>query len=136
MVRRLFYRIPLKNNMLNIYLFFGTECGLLFVRWLEDNKKPKNYEEEKVMKKNLMVLALAAIFAVTLAGEAMAGRGGGKSGGGAGMGSASVNRPADSQRRDGSFATTGTTASGSATRPDRGNGLRDGSRLAAPVPAE
>lgn len=85
------------------------------------------------MKKNLAVLALAAIFAVTLAGEAMAGRGGG---GRSGAGNTSVTRPEGSQRRDGSFATTGTTANGATTRPDRGNGLRDGSRLAAPVPAE
>jgi hypothetical protein len=117
---------------------FGTEREILFATGLEDRKSPKNNEEEEVMKKNLIVLALAAVFAVTLAGEAMAGRGGGggRSGAGAGMGNAGVNRPADSQRRDGSFATTGTTANGSATRPDRGNGLRDGSRLAAPVPAE
>jgi hypothetical protein len=38
-------------------------------------------------------------------------------------------RPADSQRRDGTFLTTGETANGSATRPGRGNGLQDGSRL-------
>ncbi len=86
------------------------------------------------MKKNLVVLALAAIFAVTVAGEAMAGRGGG--GGRSGAGNTGVTRPEGSQRRDGSFATTGKTANGSTTRPDRGNGLRDGSRLAAPVPAQ
>ena len=38
-------------------------------------------------------------------------------------------RPADSQRRDGTFLTTGTTANGSTTRPGNGNGLQDGSRL-------
>lgn len=41
----------------------------------------------------------------------------------------SATRPADSQRRDGTFLTTGTTANGSATRPDNGQGLQDGSRL-------
>jgi len=41
----------------------------------------------------------------------------------------STTRPADSQRRDGTFLTTGTTANGSTTRPDYGRGLQDGSRL-------
>ena len=40
-----------------------------------------------------------------------------------------INRPADSQRRDGAFLTTGTTANGSTTRPGNGNGLKDGSCL-------
>jgi len=88
--------------------------------------------------KKLAVLGLAAMFAVTVAGEAMAGRGGG-GGYRSGAGSASVARPAHSQRRDGSFLTTGTTANGATTRPDRGKGLRDGSRLnspeTTPVPA-
>lgn len=41
----------------------------------------------------------------------------------------SVTRPADSQRRDGTFLTTGTTANGSTTRPTNGKGLQDGSGL-------
>jgi membrane protease subunit (stomatin/prohibitin family) len=41
----------------------------------------------------------------------------------------STTRPADSQRRDGTFLTTGTTANGSTTRPGYGRGLQDGSRL-------
>jgi hypothetical protein len=49
-------------------------------------------------------------------------------------------RPADSQRRDGTFLTTGTTANGSTTRPGNGKGLQDGSHLnttttPAPTPA-
>ncbi|PKN16578.1 MAG: hypothetical protein CVU66_00415 [Deltaproteobacteria bacterium HGW-Deltaproteobacteria-23] len=50
-----------------------------------------------------------------------------------------VTRPADSQRRDGTFLTTGVTANGSTTRPGNGKGLQDGSRLntsTAPVTAQ
>ena len=36
-----------------------------------------------------------------------------------------------SQRRDGTFLTTGTTANGSTTRQGKGNGLMDGSHLTA-----
>ncbi len=43
----------------------------------------------------------------------------------------SSTRPADSQRRDGTFLTTGTTANGSTTRPTNGKGLQDGSGLTA-----
>lgn len=46
----------------------------------------------------------------------------------------SVNRPADSQRRDGTFLVTGTTANGSTTRPGNGKGLMDGSRLSTTTP--
>ena len=38
-------------------------------------------------------------------------------------------RPADSQRRDGTFLTTGVTANGSTSRPGYGKGVQDGSRL-------
>jgi hypothetical protein len=93
----------------------------------------------------IMVLGLAVMAAMALTGEAMA-RGG--NGGGSGNGNrqgvhtsttaqTTTTRPADSQRRDGTFLTTGTTASGSTTRPANGNGLRDGSRLTTttvPVP--
>jgi len=44
-------------------------------------------------------------------------------------GTSSEMRPADSQRRDGTFLTTGTTANGSTVRPGNGNGLQDGTRL-------
>jgi len=43
-------------------------------------------------------------------------------------------RPAGSQRRDGTFMTTGTTANGSTTRPGNGQGLQDGSRLNTATP--
>ena len=81
------------------------------------------------MKKKIGVLALAVVFAAAAAGEAMAGRGNGGTGSKRFGGGVSATRPADSQRRDGSFQSSGTTANGSTTRPDRGNGLRDGSRL-------
>ena len=45
------------------------------------------------------------------------------------MGVTSETRPADSQRRDGTYLTTGTTANGSTVRPGNGNGLQDGTRL-------
>lgn len=48
-------------------------------------------------------------------------------------GSASATRPVGSQRRDGTFLTTGVTANGSTTRQGKGNGLMDGSRLATPA---
>lgn len=91
----------------------------------------------KTKRTMVTVVAVAAILAMTLTGEAIARGGNGKGGGGslsAPAGSATT-RPADSQRRDGTFLTTGTTASGAATRPDRGNGLRDGSRLGLPAAA-
>ncbi|MFZ4859900.1 MAG: hypothetical protein ACOYL3_26330 [Desulfuromonadaceae bacterium] len=42
-------------------------------------------------------------------------------------------RPVDSQRRDGTFLTTGVTANGSSTRQGKGNGLMDGSHLTTPI---
>ena len=48
----------------------------------------------------------------------------------------SANRPVDSQRRDGTFLTTGTTANGSTTRPGNGQGLQDGSHLTTTTTAE
>jgi len=87
----------------------------------------------------MMVLGLAVLCAMTLAGEAMArggngggGGGGNGSGGGSGYGvqtQSTTTRPADSQRRDGTFLTTGTTASGATTRPSNGKGIQDGSGL-------
>ncbi len=43
-------------------------------------------------------------------------------------------RPEGSQRRDGTFLTTGTTASGSTTRPANGRGVMDGTGVNATVP--
>lgn len=95
--------------------------------------------------KQITVLGLAALCAMAFAGEASA-RGG--NGGGSGMkvqtqvhtriqtqtatGTAAT-RPVGSQRRDGTFLTTGTTANGSTTRPSNGKGLQDGSGLTVPV---
>jgi hypothetical protein len=106
------------------------------------------------------LLTAAAVLAAVLAfgGEALArGGNGGNGGGGGGKGmqvrthtqsraqtmtNAQTNqvRPEGSQRRDGTFLQTGTTANGSTTRPSRGQGVMDGSGLNAPittpVPAE
>ena len=104
------------------------------------------------MKTNqMMVMGLAALCAVAFAGEASA-RGGNGGGSGSGGGSRmkvqtqthtrtqaststgmDATRPADSQRRDGTFLTTGTTANGSTVRPSNGKGLQDGSGLAVPA---
>ncbi|MDD2309434.1 MAG: hypothetical protein PHH91_07620 [Desulfuromonadaceae bacterium] len=91
--------------------------------------------------KQITVMGLAALCAMAFAGEVSArgGNGGGNgTGGGSGMkvqtatGTA-VTRPVGSQRRDGTFLTTGTTANGSTTRPSSGKGLQDGSGLTVPV---
>lgn len=70
-----------------------------------------------------------------------AGRGNGRGNGGSGKqggscvsqqtgsGATTATRPTGSQRRDGTFLTTGVTANGSTVRPGNGNGLQDGSRL-------
>lgn len=96
------------------------------------------------MKTNkIMAVVAAGLLAMTFAGEAMARGGNGRGGGQGSMTrtgtpmNSSVTRPADSQRRDGTFLSTGMTANGSTTRPANGNGLRDGSRLnTAPVATE
>lgn len=105
-------------------------------------------------------VAVAGILAAVVAGDVYAGGrgngGGGGNGGGSGMqvrtqvrtqtqtmtqsafSGTAATRPADSQRRDGTFLTTGVTANGSTTRPGKGNGLQDGSLLNTPtlLPAE
>ena len=48
-------------------------------------------------------------------------------------GTAAATHPVDSQRRDGTFLTTGITANGATTRQGKGNGLMDGSHLATPI---
>ena len=87
------------------------------------------------MKKQIIaVTAVLGLFAVVGAADVEArGKGNGKQKMG---GNTSATRPEGSQRRDGTFLTTGTTANGSTTRPGKGNGLQDGSRLnVTPVPA-
>jgi hypothetical protein len=93
--------------------------------------------------KQMMVMGLAALCAMALAGEASAkggkGNGGSKSQGAGsaatctqtGAAAGTATRPAGSQRRDGTFMTTGVTANGSATRQGKGKGLQDGSHLTA-----
>jgi hypothetical protein len=95
------------------------------------------------------IITTAAVMGLLLALSAgdlfAAGRGNGGKGGGSGTrtgtcatGTTATTRPAGSQRRDGTFLSTGTTANGSTTRPGNGNGLQDGSRLnttTAPAPA-
>ena len=85
----------------------------------------------------MMVMGLAALCAIALAGEASA-RGGKSGSKGQGVSSGTCTQtgaagatasPAGSQRRDGTFLTTGVTANGGTTRPGKGNGLQDGSRL-------
>jgi hypothetical protein len=91
---------------------------------------------------NPRIITTAAVMGLLLALSAgdlfAAGRGnGGKGGNGGGTcttqqsagGSTSATRPVGSQRRDGTFLTTGTTANGSTTRQGKGNGLMDGSHL-------
>ena len=73
----------------------------------------------------LLALSAGDLFA---AGRGNGGRGGMQTSTQSSAGTA-INRPADSQRRDGAFLTTGTTANGSTTRPGNGNGLKDGSCL-------
>lgn len=43
-------------------------------------------------------------------------------------------RPEGSQRRDGTFLLTGTTANGSTTRPSRGHGVMDGTGINTTTP--
>ncbi len=88
-------------------------------------------------------VAVAGVLAALAASDvSAAGRGNGGSkgqGNGAAIstqaaaGTATATRPVDSQRRDGTFLTTGTTANGSTTRQGKGNGLMDGSHLATPA---
>jgi hypothetical protein len=101
------------------------------------------------------IITTAAVTGLLLALSAgdllAAGRGNGGKGSGAGgrnassatcpTGTTATARPAGSQRRDGTFLSTGTTANGATTRPGNGNGLQDGSRLtttttAAPAAAQ
>lgn len=83
-----------------------------------------------------IIAAVAALAVAVGAGDVIAAGkgngGGGMRGGYAGTRTAtSTTRPADSQRHDGTFLTTGTTANGSTTRPTNGSGkgLRDGSGI-------
>ncbi len=94
--------------------------------------------------RQMMVTAVVvAASALIFGGESFAqGRGAG-AGGGMGQGiqtrthamtqSTTQVRPEGSQRRDGSFLTTGTRANGSTTRPTNGRGVMDGTGINHPV---
>ncbi|MDZ4185232.1 MAG: hypothetical protein U1D97_09665 [Desulfuromonadales bacterium] len=93
------------------------------------------------MKRSIMTPAVVmAIMMAVSAGDLFAagrnnvGNRNGTSLTGQGSAGTTATRPAGSQRRDGTFLTTGTTANGGTTRPDRGNGLQDGSRLNTGTP--
>ena len=77
----------------------------------------------KRMIAGVTVVILAVGATAFAAGNGQQGKGYGNGGTGA---STAVVRPADSQRRDGTFLTTGTTANGSTVRPGNGKGLMDG----------
>lgn len=83
----------------------------------------------------ITTVAVAGLLAALATSDvSAAGRGnGGKGQGATTAGSTSTVRPVGSQRRDGTFLTTGVTANGSSTRQGKGNGLMDGSRLATPA---
>lgn len=96
------------------------------------------------MKTRVMTtVAVAGLLAALAAGNVLAAGNG--NGGGKGQrngtractqsanGAAATTRPADSQRRDGTFLTTGVTANGSATRQGKANGLMDGSHVTSTV---
>lgn len=104
--------------------------------------------------KKMMVMAVLVASALALGSESFARGGGAGAGSGAGGGrgqgaqtmtqtrahsmnqsrtpSATQVRPEGSQRRDGSFLTTGTTANGSTTRPGNGRGVMDGTGINHP----
>lgn len=88
---------------------------------------------------SLMLMAAVLAAALTMAGGEASARGGAAVAGNpsAGQrvqgGTAVQVRPEGAQRRDGTFLNSGVTANGATTRPDRGQGVRDGSRLTAPA---
>lgn len=90
----------------------------------------------KAMK--MTVMAAAAVSILVIGGESFA-RGGVAGAGGRGLGIQTMSqyttqvRPVDSQRRNGTFLTTGTTANGSTTRPGYGLGPMEGTGVNCPV---
>jgi hypothetical protein len=79
------------------------------------------------------VLAALATSDVSAAGRGNGGSKGQSTTTQTATGTAVATRPVDSQRRDGTFLTTGVTANGGTTRQGKGNGLMDGSHLATPT---
>jgi len=87
--------------------------------------------------KRMMVMAVVAASALVFAGESFA-RGAG-AGGGRGQGAQTMTqstnqvRPEGSQRRDGTFLSTGIRANGSTTQPGSGRGVMDGTGINHPA---
>jgi len=102
--------------------------------------------------KQMVVAAVLAASVLAFGGESLARGGGAGAGAGSGRGqgvqtstqsqtrsmnqsmtqSTNQARPEGSQRRDGSFLSTGTTANGSTTRPTNGRGVMDGTGINHP----
>ncbi len=87
------------------------------------------------MKVITVTVAAMGLIVAFSAGDVLAGQTRTSSGKGASVSSkgTSAVRPADSQRRDGTFLTTGTTANGSTTRPANGKGVMDGTGISVPT---
>jgi len=93
--------------------------------------------------KSMMVMAVVAASVLVIGGESFARGGSAGAGNGKAQGiqtrvqtmthSTTQVRPEGSQRRDGSFLSTGTTANGSTTRPVNGRGPMDGTGINHPV---
>ena len=95
------------------------------------------------MKTRSMLMCAAVLTAVlAFNGESFARGGGGGMGGGQGgqyrgqsaAPSTTQVRPEGSQRRDGTFLQTGTSASGATSRSGKGRGVMDGTGVNAPAP--
>ena len=94
-----------------------------------------------MQSRNLVVTAAVVAAILAVGGTSFARGGAGGAGMGAGLGSqyrgqsvphaTTQVRPEGSQRRDGTFLTTGTTANGSTTRPANGRGVMDGTGINA-----
>ena len=85
----------------------------------------------------ITTVAVAGLLAALATSDVFAagrGNGGSKGQGVTATGSTSTVRPAGSQRRDGTFLTTGTTANGSTIRNGNGTGLQNGACI-TPAPA-
>jgi len=88
--------------------------------------------------RNMVVMAVVAASVLALGGESFARGGAANPGTGRMQGSLTRTqstqqvRPEGSQRRDGSFLTTGTRANGSTTRPSNGRGVMDGTGINHP----
>lgn len=89
------------------------------------------------MQARKMIVTAVVVASVLALGSESFARGGGAGGGRGQMGSSVSQsggqvRPDDSQRRDGTFLSTGTTANGSTARPSSGQGVMDGTGINHP----